>query len=251
MIHSKEILKYTQNLNILVVEDHSELLETISSMLQNFFQNVTKAENGNVALELYKNNYSDKSTQFDIVLSDIQMPFLNGVDLTKEIYNLNPSQSIIIISAYDESKYLLPLINLGIEQFIKKPIDYQELLEAIFNCAKKISVKHDIITPSIKIQFNNNSFFNKENSALYVDNQNIYLTKYEIIFLQLLSNIVGKIYSNQDISNFYTDSNENMDAQNIRKLVSKLRKKLPENSLASVYAIGYKIVPFFPNDTDS
>ena len=53
---------------------------------------------------------------------------MNGIELTENIYNINESQILIILSAYDDSKYLLPLVNLGIEQFIKKPIDYQELL---------------------------------------------------------------------------------------------------------------------------
>ncbi len=75
--------------------------------------------------------------------------------------------------------------------------------------------------------------------------QNIYLTKYEIIFLQLLTTSIGKIYSNEDIVENYNSKNESIDPQNIRKLVSKLRKKLPVNTIESIYGIGYKITPAF------
>ncbi len=72
----------------------------------------------------------------------------------------------------------------------------------------------------------------------------IYLTKYEFIFMQFLSKNIGKIYSNEDIASQYELEEESLDIQNIRKLVSKLRKKLPENSLESIYGIGYRIIPY-------
>ena len=174
------------------------------------------------------------------------MPIIDGVELTKLIYDINPSQTVIILSAYDEAKYLLPLINLGIEQFIKKPIDYQELLKVLLSASKKISLPalDTTVDLSTKIQLSSTSIFNKETSSLMDGSKNIYLTKYEIIFLQLLSTNIGKIYSNEDIVTNYISKNENIDAQNIRKLVSKLRKKLPLESIESIYGIGYKIIPF-------
>ena len=243
MINSKDLLKYTKDLSILYVEDYEELRNNVSDMLKNFFRNVTTAQNGQVALNKYRDNYNDGKS-FDIVLSDIQMPLLDGVSLTKKIYELDPKQTIIIISAYDESKYLLPLINLGITYFLKKPIDFQELFQVLLESSKKIlTLKTDRDQlPSNIVKFNEKSFFNKENSSLYVENKNIYLTKYEIIFLQLLCAEVGKVYSNQDIANYYNSLNEKIDAKNIRKIVSKLRKKVPENTIESIYGIGYKLI---------
>lgn len=174
------------------------------------------------------------------------MPNMNGVELTSSLYNLNPTQIVIILSAYDDSKYLMPLINLGIEQFIKKPIDYQELLRTLLNSAKKIqknSVSKTVNTTN-KVNFNNSVVFNKDSSLLSEDDNIVYLTKYEIIFIQLLTQNIGKIYSNEDIAEQYESQKESLDVQNIRKLVSKLRKKLPENSLESIYGIGYRIIPY-------
>ncbi len=246
MLNSKEILSYTKNLSILFVEDHDELRENTTEILRNFFHSVNSANDGRIALEKYKEYYEENSKYYDIVLSDIQMPNLNGVELTSKIYDINPSQLLIILSAHDDSKYLLPLINLGIEQFIKKPIDYQELLRSLLSSSKKIqqNSRVDIPTLSKKINLSSNIIFDKENSSLSENNKMIYLTKYEIIFMQLLSDNIGKIYSNEDIANKYEFLEESLDIQNIRKLVSKLRKKLPENSLESIYGIGYRIIPF-------
>jgi len=247
MINSKELIKYTKSLNILFVEDHDELRENTADILSSFFKNVVTAEDGKKALEIYLDYSKNDINYFDIILSDIQMPQLNGVELTKKVYEINPKQIVIILSAYDESKYLLPLVNLGIEQFIKKPIDYQELLSVLLNASKKITQpsKKNSDIDYINIQIDRNFTFNKEDSSLFDKNQNIYLTKYEIIFLQLLTSSVGKIYSNEDIVENYNSKNESIDPQNIRKLVSKLRKKLPENTLESIYGIGYKITPYF------
>lgn len=242
MLNSKEILKYTKNLSILFVEDHDELRENTTEILKNFFNKVDCAEDGKEALRKYKEN----SKYYDIVLSDIQMPNLNGVELTSKLYELNPSQLLIILSAHDDTKYLLPLINLGIEQFVKKPIDYQELLRALLNSSRKIQKDATTIASvsSQKIHLSDNVIFDKDNSSLLENDKMVYLTKYEIIFMQFLSNHVGKIYSNEDIASQYEMLEESLDIQNIRKLVSKLRKKLPENSLESIYGIGYRIIPF-------
>jgi DNA-binding response OmpR family regulator len=240
------ILKYTKNLSILFVEDHEELRENTAEILKNFFSKVDDAQDGKIALTKYKEYHKDNSKYYDIVLSDIQMPNLDGVELTSKLYDINPSQLVIILSAHDDTKYLLPLINLGIEQFVKKPIDYQELLRALLNSSKKIQQDSTLVVPIVskRIHLSSNVIFDKDSSALLENDKMVYLTKYEIIFMQYLSDNIGKIYSNEDIATQYELKNETLDIQNIRKLVSKLRKKLPENSLESIYGIGYRIIPF-------
>lgn len=239
MINSKDLIFYAKDLHILFAEDHKELRENTSDILRNFFKTVTSVKDGKEALELYKNNINS----YDIILSDIQMPKINGVDLTKEIYKVNPHQTIIILSAYDESKYLLPLVNLGIEHFIKKPINYPEFMSVLLKTSKKLSksIPNTSINTNNLVNITNECVFDITNSALLQNNENLYITKYEIIFLQLLCGNIGKIFSNDDIVNYYLSQNEKIDSQNIRKLVSKLRKKLPQDSLESIYSVGYKI----------
>ena len=246
MINSKELVACTKSLDILFVEDHDDLRETTTEILKNFFNIVGSAQNGEDAIEMYREYQSIHGRTYDIVLSDIQMPILNGIELTEQIYNINPSQIVIIISAYDDSKYLLPLINMGIEQFIQKPIDYQELFQVLYRSAKRIREGSHALEENSqqKINLSDTYIFERESNALSHNNENIYLTKYEIIFLQLLSTKVGKIYSNEDIVATYLSQEESIDAQNIRKLVSKLRKKLPDNALESIYGIGYRIIPY-------
>jgi DNA-binding response OmpR family regulator len=230
----------------LYAEDHDELRESTIEILKNFFSIVDSASNGEEALKLYKDKKNTSGNYYDIVLTDIQMPTVDGITLTKDIYEINSSQVIIVLSAHDDSMYLLPLINIGIEYFIKKPIDYQELLNVLLNTSKKINeIKFFSDDEKItKVKLSKNLIYDREKKLLYKDDENIYLTKYEIIFIQLLTEEPGKIYSNEEIVLNYALKDENIDAQNIRKLVSKLRKKLPEKSLESIYGIGYRFVPY-------
>lgn len=245
MLNSKELLTHTKKLSVLFAEDHDDLRDNTRDILKSFFNQVHSAVNGEEAIKMYKEYYLKESKYYDIILSDIQMPRINGVELVETLYRINPNQIVIIVSAYDDSKYLLPLINLGIEQFVKKPIDYQDLLRVLLNASKKLAKpdRENSLKDNPVIKLNNSSTFNKDTNMLIVDGAIITLTKYEIIFLQLLSDKVGLIYSNEDITNHYSSLNENLDIINIRKLVSKLRKKLPKNSIESIYAVGYRIVP--------
>lgn len=241
MTESQELLKYTKDLSLLFVEDHQELLINTTEILKNFFQEVHGAQNGEEALQLYKKSHQE-AKPYDIIITDIRMPKMDGVTLTEHIYKINKHQIIVVLSAHDETQYLLPLINLGINQFIKKPIDFQELLSALLQITK--TEKEDVKQSqnSVEINLRDGFNYNRETKLLRHNEENIYLTKFEILFLQQLTTHAGKIYSNEDITQYFKENDETIDAQNIRKLVSKLRKKIPKESLESIYGVGYRIV---------
>jgi DNA-binding response OmpR family regulator len=247
MINSNNLTKLTKKLDILFVEDHDDLRTSTAEVLDSFFNSVQSCSNGEDALNQYLQYKEKNSKYYDIVLSDIKMPIMDGITLTREIYKINKDQPIIILSAFDDTKYLLELINLGIEQFIQKPIDFQELLSSLYNTAKKITLTQKE-EESTTIKLDKSCFYNKNSKSLSIDKKDIYLTKFEIIFIELLISNIGKIYSNEDIVQHYAMLEENIDSTNIRKLVSKLRKKLPKNTIESIYGIGYKIVQSFNNE---
>jgi DNA-binding response OmpR family regulator len=246
MINSKELLSYTRNLSILFAEDNEQFRVATSEILKNFFMRVDQVQNGQDALEKYIQYYKTQGKYYDLVISDIRMPIMDGVALTSKLYDIRAKQPVIILSAHDEKDYLLPLINLGIEQFVQKPIDYQELLKVLLAVAKKIIQNQALpVIANTQITLSDSLVFNRDLNTLTQNQESIYLTKYEILFLRLLTTNVGKIYSNEDIVSKFSLNNEKIDAANIRKLVSKLRKKLPKDCIESTYGIGYRLVPYF------
>jgi DNA-binding response OmpR family regulator len=238
MLNSQELLQYTQGLTLLFAEDHDELRESTTEILKNFFSRVDAVKDGQEALIEYQ-----KNDTYDIVLTDIRMPNMDGVALTEAIYAIEPKQHIIVISAHDESSYLIPLINLGVSQFIQKPIERQELIEALYKVAKKLHGKEENQEEISEIFVLNHQYhYNREKKLLLKDNKSIYLTKFEILFLDLLTSQNAKIFSNEEIVQHYTSNKEEIDPQNIRKLVSKLRKKIPQETIESIYGVGYRAI---------
>lgn len=128
----KELVEYTKDLRVLVVEDDNKIREEIGNFLSDFFQTIDTAANGQEGLDKYKQD------DYDIVISDIKMPVMDGMEMVKKIRGFNEEQAIIIISAHDESDYLIELINEGIDQFILKPLDNKRFLSALFHLSKKI-----------------------------------------------------------------------------------------------------------------
>ncbi len=116
---------------ILYIEDDMTVALKVSNMFQEIFLLVDVAMNGVDGLEQYKKYYSENHSYYDIVISDINMPKMNGIELSKHIKAINPSQEIFVISAHNESHILQELINIGISTFIHKPIKLDELLSSI------------------------------------------------------------------------------------------------------------------------
>jgi len=231
----ESLLKYSKNLSILYAEDHEELRNSTLEILSSFFAHVDSAVDGADALAFYENYFARENKYYDIVLTDIKMPNMNGVTFIEKMYKINAEQKVIVISAHDESEYLLPLINLGIDQFVQKPLEFTKLLNTLEDISKNITLKNQIV------MLNARSSYDRDKKILSVNQKNVYLTKYEIIFMDFLSEEKGNIYKNEEIVDYYSSLGENMDSDNIRKLVSKLRKKLPTESIESIYSVGYRL----------
>lgn len=116
---------------VLYVEDDETVLSKVSRMFREIFKVVDTATNGIEGLEQYKKYYQQNNFHYDIVITDINMPKMNGVELSKEIRKISPHQEIFIISAHNESNILQELINIGVSTFIHKPIKFDDLLKSI------------------------------------------------------------------------------------------------------------------------
>ena len=144
----KRLFPYTKYLHILYVEDDKEIVTQSLELFKMFFATVTVCEDGQKGLEAYEFSMEDDSRSFDIVITDLNMPNLNGLEMIEQILNFNPKQRILVLSAQDESDMLLKLINLGINNFLLKPMQEKQLLEALYKIShnihnEKISLRHN------------------------------------------------------------------------------------------------------------
>jgi diguanylate cyclase (GGDEF)-like protein len=128
----KQIRVFGSSINILYVEDEENIRNQISKMMSQLFNNVDVASNGVEALEMYK------ARSYDLVITDLKMPYMDGIELCENIISINKDQLIILISAHKEIDELLKLINLGVAGFLLKPIDIDVMLHKLFSIVKNV-----------------------------------------------------------------------------------------------------------------
>ena len=131
-------MKILDELTVLFVEDDTDAQEIIKMLLEDNVSKFYQAFDGKEALDIY---YDKKP---DIIITDIQMPKLDGLEMAKQIKECDPYQPIIVMSAFDDKERLLKAIDIGIDQFIPKPIDTDILFEKIELLIKKIQNKQKI-----------------------------------------------------------------------------------------------------------
>jgi PAS domain S-box-containing protein len=125
------------SLTLLYVEDDADSREELAQILRLWFAEVHVAENGQAGLESFK------SKPADIVLTDIQMPVLNGLSMSAEIRRQVPDQAVIVLSAYNDMEYLFRSIDIGINQYITKPVSVERLLAKLVEMATLIHAKRE------------------------------------------------------------------------------------------------------------
>ncbi len=112
-------------LSILYVEDEIDLRDTTSDSLKSFVKEIVVAADGKEGLELFKNS------NFDLVITDINMPKMNGNDMMKEIRQINPNVPIIVTTAHNDENEINAMKEAGMNSYIMKPIDLTELVKEI------------------------------------------------------------------------------------------------------------------------
>lgn len=233
--------KYTKDIKVLFVEDDRDFRKEFTELLLNIFPHVTTAIDGLDGCDKYKQYHERTDNYYDLVISDIKMPNCDGIEFVDAMYKINKEQIVVILSARNEFTYLLPLINLGIQHFFTKPIDYTSFLDDILIISHKIYYNNLDVDISI-IKITDALIWNKEQKKLSNNNTIIHLTKKEIILVDTILNNNGRIYTaNELISRIWAeDMNVNADIKNLKNVISRLRNKVPELDIKNIYGMGYK-----------
>lgn len=130
-----DILYYTKILNVLYVEDDEDIMLHTAENFRDIFKSVITAIDGNDALEKFQDYHDKNQKTYDIVITDIKMPKKDGISLIEDILKQQPNQTIIAISSYNEPEILMKLIDLGIDNFIMKPIEVDKIMNTFYKTA--------------------------------------------------------------------------------------------------------------------
>jgi len=221
------ILNQLKKYTILCVEDEDGIRKRLVNTLKYYFNDVLEAGNGEDGYDLYL-EYKP-----DIVISDIEMPYKNGIELIQLIRKNDLNTIIIMVTAYSNEEYLLDLINLNVNHYILKPINSDNLLTGI------IKGLGDKLTKNIF--FSIDCYFDIQQYKLFYNNEEIILRKREIEFLILLHD--NKILNYEQIEDYiWKDKSMSMSA--LKTFIKELRQKLPIELIQNIPQTGYKLETF-------
>jgi len=221
----------TQNIKVLYVEDDDIARENGIEYLENYFDNIYDAANGLEALSLY-----DKHKP-DIIITDIEMPKLNGLEFVQRIREKDDTTQIIITTAYSHKEYLFRAIELKLIKYLVKPINEKEFDQAIKMCIENINKDNN---SSNIIHLSDNTIFDCYNKTLVKDNELVKLRTKELDLLSLLIKNKTRFVTYIEIENeVWIDSAMTKDA--LKTVIKNLKSKLPQNSLSNLSGTGYKI----------
>lgn len=220
---SNDLLK---TLKILVVEDEKRLAQLLKDAISDSFFSVVIASNGEEGIKKFK------SFKPDIVITDIMMPFCDGLEMTLKIKELDESTPIIVLSAHSDKDKLLKAIDLGINKYFIKPFDPDELIEYISKIAPKLQKEKQVLLKEGFI-FDNNSL------SLYKNNMSIELTKREKEFFYLMIKNKNNLVLSQTIKDKLWD--EDVNDEVLRTFIKRVRIKTSKDLIENISGQGYLV----------
>jgi len=217
-----------KNITILLAEDEKKISELMKDAIGEYFKEFIVVRDGVKALEIYKKYHPD------IVITDILMPKLNGLELLKELREQNEKLPIIILSAHSDTEKLLQAIDYGVSKYFIKPLDPDELLDYILTLVPKLKQNH-------LIKLVDHFSFNKTKRQLFLKQDLISLTKRELDFFMLLLEQKEYIASNQLIKDTLWNE-ENTPNERLRTFIRRLRKKSSKDLIKNNSSLGYSLI---------
>ena len=121
----KKLIKFTKTLKVLYVEDNIQARDSLEGLLRNYFSDITLAGDGLDGLQKFRNS------PFDLIITDIKMPKMNGIEMIKNIRDIDEDTPIIVSTAHQDQEFLISCIELGTNDYLLKPINHKQLTRAI------------------------------------------------------------------------------------------------------------------------
>ncbi|XHA91829.1 butyrate response regulator transcription factor BumR [Campylobacter jejuni] len=217
-----------KELIILVVEDEVKARESMINILSERFSKVIGAQNGDEGLKKFK------KFKPDLVITDIAMPIMDGLDMAREIKEISDDVPIVVLSAYSEKERLLRSIDIGIDKYLIKPVDIEELFKVLdYLIGEKIEA-------NMLVKISEEYQFNKTKRTLIYSGGEIVLTKKELAFISLLLKQPGALVLHEDIKkNVWIG--EHVSDTAVRTFIKRVRDEVGEDFIKNVPSLGYKI----------
>ena len=229
------ILDALKHLSLLYVEDEPLIRQNAVEYLARYCHRVYEAKDGVEGLEMYERHKPD------IIISDINMPRLGGLDFASKVRKLDRSTPIILATAHTKTEYLLKAVELQLIKYLVKPITSEKLEEALTLAYYTLSndyahcIKLDGITS-----------YDTLNKTLILNDKLVKLTHNELLFFDFIVKHRQRVITYEEIESLIW-AYEGMSMDALRSLVRGLRQKLSHknlqrDSIENVSGLGYRLI---------
>ncbi len=215
---------------VLLLEDNLLFAETLQEFLQDEGFIVDIAKDGEEALQ------KSYHTNYDLYLLDVKVPKINGMELLKMLRDSGDDKPAMFITSYQDLGTLKRGYILGCDDYMKKPIDLEELLyriEVLLKNRKKLGTK---------IRLNDKYYYDSEQRTIFYGDISMKISIKVILLLELLLENRSKVITKEQIiQKLWSNSDEHSDGS-IRVYISKLKNIIGKDSIENIKGIGYKLV---------
>lgn len=217
-------------ISVLIVEDDMEVARNLQNYLKKRCLVVDTCYNGREAFEKYL------SFNYDMIISDIEMPLENGISLFKKIRSLDHEISLVLFSGHTHEAYLMDSITLKLDGYIKKPITSKKLDELF---QKILSSKRP---SSYTLCHKHNISYSYTSKTITHNDHIISLTHFEISVIELFIGNKDHLVTHESIAESLYDYDSQDTHNKIKNIIKRLRHKMPFLEIKSLPKIGYKLL---------
>ncbi|WP_121628132.1 response regulator transcription factor [Poseidonibacter antarcticus] len=230
---------------VLLVEDEDVARKTLAFYLNTIFDEVVLASDGEEGFSILKDNIDNNKT-FDLVLTDLKMPNIDGMGMIDLIRELIPKQRFIIVSAHKNEEDLLKLINLRVLGYFLKPLNIDNMMEMLQKAKEEVlEDKKERRTNENLIKLNKTYTYDLSSDKLYNNENIVKLSKKESDILQVLIKSLGKVISVEKFKEeVWNDTSTNDSA--FRTVMKRLKDKIIDDDfIISHKGYGYIVEKLF------
>ncbi|WP_419764344.1 MAG: response regulator transcription factor [Arcobacter sp.] len=226
---SDDSLFFLKSKTVLFAEDDIIIKSQITEVLEMLFKKVFSVDNGEKAYEVYAEKFPD------MIISDIKMPKMDGLSLVEKIRQHDYNIPIVLLTNFNEKEYLSKAVNLSVDGYIIKPIEFNTLTQTITKAMKRVHPQDSEI-----IELAEGLSFNFKTQEVYVKDQLVSLGIKELELLKLLIQHHSRTVTKEEISEKLWPL-DTISESSIKNLILRIRKKFHDDIIISVRGIGYRL----------
>lgn len=216
-------------MRLLLVEDDVDLAKGLRESLRNDGYSADNVFNGSDAISAIK------SGDFDVVILDLGLPDMDGLDVLKQAKQIKKTLPVLILTARDGIESKVKGLDLGADDYLAKPFNINELLARLRVIERRLGTHSSSI-----IQHNNVALDIKAHTIL-VDNTEANFSRREYMIIKSLLENIGRIQSKEQLESKLYEWGEEVASNTIEVHISNIRKKLPANYIKTVRGVGYVV----------